>query len=68
MAIYESEFTQFLRSLKQQRPELEAEQKKGRAIFWDKPPLDLEQTRRDKTSRIAQQPYVYQNKLKTDIG
>ena len=36
MAIYESEITGFLKKLKQEKPHLEAEQKKGRALLWDK--------------------------------
>jgi hypothetical protein len=59
---YESEFTGFMRELKQQRPELEAEQGKSRAIWWDHK-QDLETARRDKESRIRQQAYVYQNKV-----
>ena len=35
---YESDFTRFLRELKRQRPQLEEEQRKGRAIWWDKKP------------------------------
>jgi hypothetical protein len=59
---YESEFTKFLRDLKQQRPELEAEQGKSRAIWWDHK-QDLETSRRNMESRVKQQPYVYQNKV-----
>jgi hypothetical protein len=59
---YESEFTKFLRELKQQRPELEAEQRKSRAIWWDHQ-QDLETMERDKESRVKQQAYVYQNKV-----
>jgi hypothetical protein len=59
---YESEFTKFLREVKQQRPELEAEQGKSRAIWWDHQ-QDLETARRNKESRVKQQPYVYQNKV-----
>jgi hypothetical protein len=59
---YESEFTKFLRELKQQRPELEAEQGKSRAIWWDHQ-QDLETSRRNRESRVKQQPYVYQNKV-----
>ena len=33
---YVSDATQFIESLKQQRPELEAEQRQGRALLWDK--------------------------------
>ena len=59
---YESEFTKFLRELKQQRPQLETEQRKSRAIWWDHA-QDLEKLRRDKESRVKQQAYVYQNKV-----
>ena len=62
MAMYESEFTKFMREFKQQRPELEAEQRKSRAIWWDHK-QDLETLERDKESRVKQQAYVYQNKV-----
>lgn len=59
---YESEFTKFLREFRQQRPEIEAEQRKSRAIWWDHQ-QELETTRRNQESRIKQQAYVYQNKV-----
>jgi Protein of unknown function (DUF3460) len=62
MAMYESEFTKFMREWKQQRPELEAEQRKSRAIWWDHK-QDLETLKRDKESSVKQQAYVYQNKV-----
>ena len=62
MAMYESEFTKFMRELKQQQPQLEAEQRKSRAIWWDHK-QDLETTKRDKESSVRQQAYVYQNKV-----
>lgn len=62
MAMYESEFTKFMREFKQQRPQLEAEQRKSRAIWWDHK-QDLETQKRDKESRVEQQAYVYQNKV-----
>ena len=34
---YVSEATRFIQSLKVQNPELEARQKQGRALLWDKP-------------------------------
>ncbi|RJF98112.1 DUF3460 family protein [Noviherbaspirillum saxi] len=60
---YESEFTKFLNELKQKDPELEQKQRAGRAIFWDKAPIDLDARKRAEESRIMQQPYVYQNKF-----
>jgi hypothetical protein len=62
MAMYESEFTKFIRELKQQRPQLEAEQRKSRAIWWDHK-QDLETQKREEESRVKQQAYVYQNKV-----
>ena len=59
---YESEFTKFVRDLKQERPQLEAEQRKSRAIWWDHQ-QDLEMTKREKESLVKQQAYVYQNKV-----
>jgi hypothetical protein len=61
MAMYESEATVFLKQLKQTRPALEEEQRKGRAIWWDRP-QDRETTERNRASRVAQQAYVYQTK------
>lgn len=60
---YESDFTKFLKELKQKDPELEQKQRAGRAIFWDKTPIDLDARKRAEESRIKQQPYVYQNKF-----
>jgi hypothetical protein len=59
MAMYESEITQFLKTLKQERPSLDAEQREGRALLWDKAPIDLEERARADASRVAQKPYVY---------
>ena len=59
---YESEFTVFMRDLKQQRPQLEVEQRKSRAIWWDHK-QDLETQKREQDSRVKQQAYVYQNKV-----
>ncbi|MFG6487322.1 DUF3460 family protein [Roseateles sp. BYS78W] len=58
---YKSEVTNFIEQLKAQRPTLEAEQRAGRALLWDK-----EQDRTAQAgfneARVAQQPYVYQTK------
>ncbi len=59
MAMYESDITTFLKQLKQAKPQLEAEQTKGRAIWWDHH-QDLDTARRDQASRVPQQAYVYQ--------
>lgn len=59
---YESEATRFIKDLKQKNPKLEEQQREGRAIFWDKAPIDLDDRSRSQQSRVNQQPYVYQNK------
>ncbi len=59
---YESEATRFLRDLVTQKPELSEEQRKARAIWWDKK-IDPEEARRQKESRVRQQAYVYQSEL-----
>ncbi|AJP56734.1 DUF3460 domain-containing protein [Pandoraea vervacti] len=58
--MYESDITQFIKQLKAEKPTLEAEQRKGRALLWDKQPIDLDERNRAQQSRVAQQPYVYQ--------
>jgi thiamine kinase-like enzyme len=57
--MYQSDITKFLNELKQQRPTLEEEQRRGRALLWDKQPIDLEERARQQASRVQQTPYVY---------
>jgi len=59
--VYESEITRFLKELRNQRPHLEQAQRDGRAIWWDKP-QDLDTSRRQQESKVAQRPYVYSQK------
>ncbi|MFG6448126.1 DUF3460 family protein [Roseateles sp. BYS180W] len=59
---YQSDVTQFIEQLKAQRPTLEQEQREGRALLWDKP-VDRQAQAEFRTARVAQQPYVYQNKV-----
>ncbi len=58
---YESDITQFIRGLLQEKPQIVDEQKKGRAMWWDRK-LDLDSLEREAESRVKQQPYVYQTK------
>jgi hypothetical protein len=60
--LYESEATKFIAELKRKNPQLEEEQRAGRALLWDKTPINLDTSERDQASRVKQQPYVYQNK------
>ncbi len=57
---YESDHTRFIRELKQQKPDLEGEQRNARAIWWDKRPRDLAERERMDEGRVPQAPYVYQ--------
>lgn len=56
---YVSEITEFIRDLKSQKPEIEADQKKGRAIWWDKEAVTPDEVAQLRASRVAQKPYVY---------
>lgn len=56
---YTSEVTQLVADLKAKKPTLEAEQRAGRALLWDKS-IDRAQQHDWQQARVAQQPYVYQ--------
>jgi hypothetical protein len=58
---YKSDVTQFIEQMKQARPTLEDEQKRGRALLWDKP-VDRDAQADYRSARVPQQPYVYQTK------
>jgi hypothetical protein len=59
---YESEVTRMLRELLQKKPQIVEEQKKGRALWWDKKP-NPDAERRALESKVEMQAYVYQNKV-----
>ncbi|XHO73441.1 hypothetical protein BCC0238_002938 [Burkholderia gladioli] len=48
-----------MNQLKQQKPTLEDEQRKGRALLWDKQPIDLDERSEQQQSRVKQTSYVY---------
>ena len=56
---YQSDATDFIDELKRARPELDLQQREGRALLWDKD-LDRQQQAEYQTARVAQKPYVYQ--------
>jgi hypothetical protein len=58
---YKSDTTQFIEQLKARRPTLEDEQRRGRALLWDRP-VDREAQAEWRDARVPQQPYVYQTK------
>jgi len=51
-----------IRELLQEKPRIVQEQKKGRALWWDRK-LDSEDLKRTRESSVKQQAYVYQNKV-----
>lgn len=55
---YTSEFTQFLEKYKTEHPGLEARQREGRALLWDKN-VDRQQALDDLESRVPQRGYAY---------
>jgi hypothetical protein len=60
---YTSDVTQFIEQLKAAKPSLEAEQRAGRALLWDRR-IDREAQAEYQAARVPQQPYVYQTKVK----
>jgi hypothetical protein len=60
---YQSEVTQFIERLKNQKPDLEAQQRAGRALLWDKH-VNREAWTEWRQAQVPQKPYVYQNETK----
>ena len=56
---YTSGITDFLTDLKTRKPSLEAEQREGRSIWWDKK-LDRSEQQEFRAAKVPQKPYVYQ--------
>ena len=56
---YQSDVTLFIEKLKTDKPTLEAEQRAGRALLWDKN-IDRNLQEEYKDGRVAQNSYVYQ--------
>lgn len=56
---YVSEHTTFIRDLLARKPAIVDEQRKGRAIWWDKTPRELASDRVMDRNRVRQKPYVY---------
>lgn len=62
-APYKSEVTNFIDQLKANKPTLEAEQRAGRALLWDRR-IDRQAQADWAGARVAQQPYVYQTQTR----
>lgn len=58
MAMYESDHTKFIREWLEKHPRELQEQKKGRALWWDKPQSVEDQERLD-AARVPVKPYYY---------
>jgi Protein of unknown function (DUF3460) len=56
---YTSDVTSFIATLRSKKPTLEAEQRAGRALLWDRP-VDRDAAAEWAEARVPQQPYVYQ--------
>jgi Protein of unknown function (DUF3460) len=56
---YKSDISSFIDELKAKRPTLEAEQRAGRALLWDRE-LDRAALAAYSEAKVPQQPYVYQ--------
>ena len=61
---YQSDVTQFINELKAKKPTLEAEQRAGRALLWDKQ-IDRSAQAEYADARVPQSPYVYFAKPKS---
>jgi hypothetical protein len=55
---YVSETQAFIQQLKADKPTLEAEQRSGRGLLWDKT-IDRQNQAEFKAARVPQKPYVY---------
>jgi hypothetical protein len=61
---YTSDITDFIGELKAKKPTLEAEQRAGRALLWDKP-IDREAQDEYRAAKVPQSPYVYFSRPKS---
>lgn len=59
MSGYESEHTKFIREWMEQHPEELLEQKKGRALWWDKPSRSLAALQQDAEATVPVKAYYY---------
>jgi Protein of unknown function (DUF3460) len=55
---YESDTTKFIRDLLEKKPEIKEDQKKARAMWWDKT-LDLKELKRQSEAEVERSSYVY---------
>ena len=60
---YTSDVTAFIDEMKAKQPTLEDEQRRGRAIWWERR-IDRTAEAEHAESRVPQQAYVYQTKTR----
>lgn len=60
---YQSDVTLFIDKMKADKPTLEAEQRAGRALLWDKA-IDRAAWSDLRAGEVEQKPYVYQTDAK----
>lgn len=60
---YQSDVTQFIAQLKVKDPALEAKQRQGRELLWDKS-VDRSAWSEYRAAEVEQKPYVYQPNAK----
>lgn len=60
---YNSDATLLIEQLKAAKPDLDARQRAGMAIFWDKH-VDRDAWRAWRQAAVKQKPYVYQTETK----
>ena len=56
--MYESDITKFIRDLLEKRPEIKEDQKKARAMWWDKT-LDRNEIKRQESVLVPRSSYEY---------
>ncbi len=56
---YVSDHTKFIQEVLERKPQLADEQRKGRALWWDKSPRELAERSRMDQGRVPQSAYVY---------
>ena len=59
MALYESEYTLFLKEMREKHPEWADEQREGMSILWDRPAVTPQEKEALGEAREAQRAYPY---------
>jgi hypothetical protein len=58
MALYESDHTKFMREMMAKNPEWADDQRRGRAIWWDRK-VDLNEQKSSRDANEPHRPYPY---------